>query len=91
MALCRTMAYQTHKVTLNKFGGVSFESVPSGAVEPIGNVTQMAVKLKTLHRKKTGHHWHELHMGGWAIILPSDADAEQWMFDLGNIPNGQLP
>ena len=86
---CRKMAYSTHRVTLNKFGGVTFESVPSGIVTPIGNVTQIAIKLKTVHGSKKSSH-HELHIGGWAIILPDDTEAQQWMSDLDDIPRGQF-
>lgn len=88
--LCRAIAYTTHKVTLNKFGGITFESIASRAVVPIGNVTQLSVRLETLHRKWTGHRWHELHVGGWAIILKNDDDAEQWVADLCNVRGGQF-
>ena len=52
-----------------------FETVPFGAEIPIGNVTELTVKLKTLHRWITGCRWHELHVRGWAIILKDDDDA----------------
>ena len=58
---------------------------------PIGNVTQLSVRLETLHRKWTSHRWHELHVGGWAIILKNDDDAERWVADLRNVPGGQFP
>ena len=86
--ICRAMAYSTHRVTLNRFGGVTFESVSSGTVTPIGNITQMTVKLKTMHGKISSQSWHELHIGGWAIILPDDTEAERWMCDLDDIPGG---
>ena len=89
-SLCRTMAYSTHRVTLNRLGGIVFETVPVGAEIPIGNVKQLTVRLKTLHRWITGCRWHELHVGGWAIILKDDDDAERWRSDLSNIPDGQL-
>ena len=89
-SLCQTMAYSTHRVTLHRLGWIMFETVPFGAEIPIGNVKQLTVKLKTLHRWITGCRWHELHVGGWAIILKDDDDAERWRSDTSNIPDGQF-
>ena len=66
-----------------------FETVPFGAEIPIGNVTELTVRLKTLYRF-TGCRWHELHVGGWVIILKDDEDAERWWSDTSNIPDGQF-
>ena len=68
-----------------------FETMPFGAEIPIGNVKQLTVKLRTLHNWITGCRWHELHVGGWAIILKDDEDAERWRSDMSNIPDGQFP
>ena len=87
--LCRALAFSKHKVTLNRFGGIAFESVPSRIVTPIGNVKQMTMKLRTIRRRITGHCWHELHMEGWVVKLPDDAEAKRWMSHLKNIPGGQ--
>ena len=67
-----------------------FETVLFGAEIPIGNVTEFTVRLKTLQRWITVCHWHELHVGGWAIILKDDEDAERWWSDTSNIPDGQF-
>ena len=89
-SLCRTMAYSTHRVTLNRLGWIMFETVPFGTEIPIGNVKQLTVRLKTLHSRITGCRWHELHVGGWAIILKVDDDAERWQSETSNIPDGQF-